>query len=416
MFFMTNKRILIIIVSFAFFVFAATQCMNNDPAKKPEIKAVATKSAFAGSTSCQNCHKNISDSFNHTAHFLTSTPAAKKFIKGSFTNGKNFYTYTDKLKVVMQAKGNNFFQAAHYLGEEKAAERFDVVIGSGRKGQTYLYWRSNYLFQLPVSYYTPTNAWVNSPGYPAHEIIYDRMVPGRCMECHSTNFTEKIEDGNFAGYDRANIVYGITCEKCHGGGLEHVNFHQQNPSQKQAKYIITPSRLSNQQQIDLCGLCHSGVGTPVKPSFSFIPGDKLSDYLVPTSIKDKIPELDVHGNQYGLLLSSKCFIKSKTMTCSSCHNTHTMERNDKQLFSQRCMSCHTEANHNFCTMLPTIGASIKINCIDCHMPVKNSQQLMVQEAGKENTTPALVRSHLIGIYKEETEKLIKGFNNSSSKK
>jgi hypothetical protein len=33
-------------------------------------------------------------------------------------------------------------------------ERFDYVIGSGGKGQTYLYWKGDLLFQLPVSYWT----------------------------------------------------------------------------------------------------------------------------------------------------------------------------------------------------------------------------------------------------------------------
>jgi len=44
------------------------------------------------------------------------------------------------------------------------AERIALVIGSGGKGQTYLYWNGDQLFQLPVSYWVDLG-WINSPGY-----------------------------------------------------------------------------------------------------------------------------------------------------------------------------------------------------------------------------------------------------------
>jgi hypothetical protein len=48
--------------------------------------------------------------------------------------------------------------------EPEDALRADrLVTGSGEKGQTYLYWRGNQLFQLPVSYWTELREWVNSP-------------------------------------------------------------------------------------------------------------------------------------------------------------------------------------------------------------------------------------------------------------
>jgi hypothetical protein len=64
----------------------------------------------------------------------------------------------------MEKKKNRFFQTAYISGDVSQSEPFDIVIGSGRKGQTYLYWKDDKIFQLPVSYYTPTDSWVNSPG------------------------------------------------------------------------------------------------------------------------------------------------------------------------------------------------------------------------------------------------------------
>ena len=61
---------------------------------------------------------------------------------------------------------DSFYQTAMVNGVPFESEPFDVVVGSGRKGQTYLYWNGARLFQLPVSYYTALNSWCNSPGYP----------------------------------------------------------------------------------------------------------------------------------------------------------------------------------------------------------------------------------------------------------
>src|SRR6185295_17882311 len=125
-------------------------------------------------------------------------------------------------------------------------------------------------------------------------------------------------------------------------------FQSSHPDEKQAKYIVNPAVLNRQQKLDNCALCHSGIREMTRPSFSFVVGDKLDDYSLPDYELDSVAKLDVHGNQYGLLTASRCF-KNSTMDCSSCHNVHRKEASSMELFSQRCMSCHTEANHNFCT-------------------------------------------------------------------
>ena len=84
--------------------------------------------------------------------------------------------------------------------------------------------------------------------------------------------------------------------------------------------------------------------------------------------------IDVHGNQLGLLRSSKCFTMSNTMTCTTCHNPHENERGKTALFSSTVhhMS-HNTAHQNTCKMTASIGPSIARNCIDCHMPLKASK-------------------------------------------
>jgi len=38
----------------------------------------------------------------------------------------------------------------------------DIVIGSGVRGQSYLYWHGDQLYELPVSYWSDGSRWINS--------------------------------------------------------------------------------------------------------------------------------------------------------------------------------------------------------------------------------------------------------------
>jgi hypothetical protein len=356
---------------------------------------------FAGSETCKSCHKNIFESHGLTAHSLSSRPGNAATIKGSFEDGKNVFELNPHVKVIMKKNAGGFFQVVYINGKEVVQLPMDIVIGSV-KGQTYLYWDGKKLLQLPISYYTPLNEWCNSPGFPTSQIMIDRPISVRCLECHTSNFKKTGANNGVDEYDKTQVIYGVDCERCHGPAAEHVAFQAAHPDEKKAKFIINPALLSRQQKLDNCALCHSGLRENSKPSFSFITGDKLDDYSTPDYKPDAIAKLDVHGNQYGLLTASKCF-KMSRMDCSSCHNVHVKEANNPELFSQRCMNCHSSANHNFCTQPAMQGLVLKNNCIDCHMPALPSNKIFLEVADKAKSTPDLLRTHLISIYKEQTK-------------
>ncbi|MBS1662633.1 MAG: hypothetical protein JST68_16440, partial [Bacteroidetes bacterium] len=266
-------------------------------------------------------------------------------------------------------------------------------------GQTYITRFQNRFYQLPVSYFTPAKKWANSPQYPAHQAVFNRPITSRCFECHTT-FAQKISALNREPeeFDPTKFIYGVDCEKCHGPGAKHVDFQTQNPGVKTAKYIINPSAFTRQQSLDLCILCHGGRLRKTAPSFSYVPGGKLEDYFAIDITPPAPGSIDVHGNQYGMLSESKCFQQSQTMTCLTCHNTHVNERKNITVFSQRCMTCHSNGHGNECPQIKKIGPSIKNNCIDCHMPRQESQAITELLPGQTNPTAALIRSHLIKIY------------------
>jgi len=160
---------------------------------------------LAGVASCSPCHEAAGQSYRQTAHFLTSGRAGESTIRGSFAEGRNVLeTAKPGVSFRMERKGDAFYQTAFDHGKTHS-ERFDLVLGSGRRGQSYLYWKGSLLYQLPVSYAALTGGWVNSPGYPDGEVHFDRVIPPQCLECHAT---EGPKPGQFEA--------GIACRKCHG--------------------------------------------------------------------------------------------------------------------------------------------------------------------------------------------------------
>ena len=360
---------------------------------------------FAGSVSCENCHRDIYEKHKQTGHHLTTEPVNDQNILGSFKKGKNTFSFDDHTRVVMENKDSGYYQVQYNDGNEVRKARIEIVVGTGKKGQSYLEWIGNHLVQLPITYYSPEKQWSNSPGYPPTKVMFNRPITSRCLECHSTFVQKTGESQHAEEYSKSQIIYAVDCERCHGPAAEHVKFQTQNPDSKEAKFIVNPAKLSRQQNLDLCKLCHGGRLNKTKPSFEFEVGDSLADFFAFNPLSIDAANIDVHGNQYGLLAASKCFEMSE-MKCTTCHNAHEKEDGKLETFSKRCMNCHNPEKGHACKMTAEIGPAITKNCIDCHMPKQVSHTVSVYLEGAKMPTAALMRTHYIKPYPEETGKVI----------
>ena len=353
---------------------------------------------LVGDAACSACHQDRARAFHETAHARTSSLPSDKTVLGRFGEGSNVLrTVNPNLFFAMESNERGFFQTAHMktsqTEELSRSERIGIVVGSGRKGQTYLYWDGDQLFQLPVSYWTELDGWVNSPGFTDGTADFDRPIVPRCLECHASSFENRPPPEN--RYGPASLVLGISCERCHGPGSEHVSrFQSKSPPKLHAEYaIVNPLRLSRARQIDVCALCHEGAGNPLAPALSFIPGDDLGRYLAFSRVDDKA-RVDVHARQVPLMERSRCFKESTTLTCVTCHDVHAPQR-DTASFAIRCLACHKVES---CGKFAKLGHSISTQCIDCHMPLQNTGKVMTQVGG--NTVRPMVRNHHIAIYPE----------------
>lgn len=372
-------------------------CFRLSPFRENTRSDSVLENEFVGVEACRSCHKAIVDSFMHTAHYFTSRPGTAESIKGSFRSGENIFKYNQFIEVMLQQKGDSLLQTAYVSGQEIQSEKIDITVGSGRKGQSYLYWKEDELYQLPVSYFSLLNTWCNSPGFATTFPRYNRQIPGQCMECHFSGIKIKEETAERTAFEKSEILYGINCERCHGPGQAHITYHTEHKNEEKGKYIISNGSFTRQQRLDACAFCHSGFRKQIKPSFSFSAGDKLDEYSIANYDSDSSSSLDVHGNQYGLLMASKCF-KNSSMNCSSCHNVHADEYNKPALFSQRCISCHQSGKNKECGFSPPPGTVLADNCIDCHMPSLPSGKIVLSLSGNKSQAPDVVRTHKVAIY------------------
>jgi len=364
---------------------------------------------YAGDQVCVSCHSNQSDSYLQTAHHLTSSLPTKNSILGSFEEPASTLKIQDPAPAIgdpgltykMEQKGDRFFQTAitGFEGHlQSRMESIDIVIGSGIRGQSFLYWNGNSLYELPVSYWSDGHQWINSPGYRNGPPNFQRQAIPRCLECH-VSYIKLLSPGPAANrYDKTTLLTGISCETCHGPGSAHAAIRRAEVSgspKSPGSEVLNPAAFSRDRQIDLCALCHSGAQQDLlAPAFSFTPGTALDSYLRPIAVaEDAHP--DVHANQVGLLKKSRCFAASRTMTCSTCHQVHAPEH-PAASYSEKCLGCHKAER---CGMAKKLGPKIKSVCIDCHMPLEQTQAIVSQTGDKVIRTT--MRTHWIRVYRDE---------------
>jgi len=373
---------------------AQTTHTAASPAADPKPPS---RDSYAGDAACRTCHEKEAKAYEANPHHLTSQVADAHSIAGSFASGTNILkTSNPSLYFQMTADKDGFYQTAvdevSPTKNVELTERFDIVVGAASKSQTYLYWKGDQLFELPVSWWTKTSQWINSPGYQDGNIRFDRIIVPRCLECHASYFESLAPPTN--RYTRSSLVLGIECEKCHGPGREHVALYSSPspPKPGAANVIINPASLVRNRQIDTCALCHAGLGEPLAPALSFVPGDALDKYLRIPKMDPDLP-VDVHGNQVQLLERSRCFLSSN-MTCGTCHKIHSQQP-DAAAYSQYCLNCHKARE---CGEFAILGEQIVRNCVDCHMPLQKSQALFSNS--NDQTLQLPVRDHRIAIYRD----------------
>ena len=357
---------------------------------------------------CVSCHAEAG-SYAHTAHRTTSSRADDSTLQPMFASAGNKLTITSAplptLSFLMEKKDGRYLETAVTgWGDDLArvSEPIDVVVGSGKRGQTYLSWSENRLYEMPVSFWTEGHRWINSPGYIDGTADFRRPVPAGCLECHVTAITPLSQDASASSYERESLITGISCKTCHGPSEAHVIAAREaaaSHTRLAESAILNPAHFSRERKIDQCAVCHSGIQrVALMPAFSYVPGSPLTKYFEPLPGANQ-DRPDVHGNQVGLLERSRCFRSSTQMTCSTCHNVHTAGQ-PVEAYAKKCLTCHQWQS---CGQAHRLGVSIQGKCIGCHMPLQQTSAIVSVTAGVQ--VQATMRTHWIKVYGSDSRGL-----------
>ena len=390
---------------------------GQTPGGNPATTPVGTKrggnpAGYVGAQACSACHAERVAEFRLTNHFRTSRLPDAEAMPEGFSPGKGSYATRDPaLKFEMGREGDKYTQTAVRItpgGQERTTKTIGLVYGAGGGDEVYHYWDGGKLLELPVAWMRPLKKWINAPGFRDGTANFSRETAPRCVECHNTWFTHV--PGTASEYKPQQSILGVTCERCHGPGREHVEYHEAHPQDAAAHAIVHPGELSREQQMDLCGQCHSNADKRRTTPFSFRPGDKLEDHFRIDIAKQ--PENDHTANQVHYLRQSKCYQQSQTFSCITCHDPHQPTGPASVAHSSgACVKCHQPAH---CQEQPRIPEAVRGQCVGCHMPPRPAMSVYFHTE-QDDYVPLIVRhEHRIGIYPEARLEVLLAWRRSQS--
>ncbi|TWU37125.1 multiheme c-type cytochrome [Novipirellula artificiosorum] len=374
------------------------------PKPAPDLEPVNANPGFVGPQACQKCHPEHHNTALLTMHYNTSRGiTTDTVLKGRFEPGKNvFKTKHDGVSFEMIKRGDRYYQRTHFYDWHFDVP-MDISVGASIIGQSYLYWHGDQLYQANMTHVDEGNVWVNSPGYTDGDASFARPIGPHCLSCHGS-YHDYREFPNHFTPDQ--FIFGVTCERCHGPGAEHIEYHEKHPDEKTPYAIVKIADLPRDKQVEVCGQCHLGRYIPSGRAFRFRPGDEFFDYYENGDINTDGAGA-VHGaNQLARLRQSECFVQSE-MSCVDCHNPHCNEHGNTALYSERCIKCHEP---QACGMYEQVDFDLAKNCIDCHMTYRPSSGFVMQSVAGDVSPP--LRDHLIQIDQQATDEFLEKQNRS----
>jgi len=296
-----------------------------------------------GSQACQPCHSALVDRY-------LKTPMAR-------SSGR-----TDSLSLAPAnfiAGGQRYQIANNQLTFTNSGDQIVIplafFIGSGAAGRTFLFARDRYLFELPVTWYSRKKVWDVSPGYEGETgVKLNRAIEPSCLACHSSRVRPIFGTQNRYG-ETPFLEDGVSCERCHGPGSEHVS----NPK---LNHLVNPVKLTPELRDSVCSQCHLTGDARIEQAGrrvqDFRAGELLASYAT-YFVRGRSPAgLKVTSHVEKLAASECKRVSGDKLWCGTCHDPHAADNSQSTRVKTQvaCLNCHGSAHH------------AEENCASCHMP------------------------------------------------
>lgn len=382
---------------------------------------------FTGSQRCAQCHAEIADAYQHHPMANSVSPArslpagaehASPIVPGH-THDYDIYVNDDRI-----VHRNRMSDVS---GELIYSQEFamDYVIGSGRRAFAYLRQEGELLFQSPLNWYSRESKWDLAPGYRIDdERRFRRRITDDCLSCHA-GLVARVTNMPSRYATTPLIEFSIGCERCHGPGEAHVNYHETSGSGStrieadgsagaeiphgdlSGDPMLSLSRSGTAERESLCNQCHlqsaARVLRPGRSEFDFRPGMTISDIW---SVLDAGTDAGPDGRMRAVshvqqMRDSLCYIRSEgAVGCVSCHDPHRIPLPEERLsfYRDRCQACHQADS---CAEVKTQRDLVSDSCIECHMPRRESSNV----AHVTQTDHRIVRTPIGSVMSGDEEEL-----------
>lgn len=352
-----------------------------------EVAAHGTTTApgatAVGTEACTACHAEISASYAGTNKHGAISVFDPATAPESFDGDIRIYNPATDLWYQPLMRGDTLLQREWREDEagEVVYERTEAaayVIGSGNQTRSYLMRENGYVTEMPLTWYVERNGWDMSPGYEEANDRFDRKIILDCMTCHNAvpGFTR------FTQNDFSEVPLGISCERCHGPGSDHVSARSAGwspPPGAPDTTIVNPARLDRDRQLANCQQCHLAgvfVYAPGEDVTTFLSGQTLAENRTVFVPEDQLTDPDWVGiDSHPVRLARSACYAATEMTCSTCHDSHrSAEDLPDGWYNSRCATCHTDASDSgdhvqFCSRPEAAddAARQQGDCVGCHM-------------------------------------------------
>jgi hypothetical protein len=197
---------------------------NTSETHDQKFKNISYDVQYVGDDECFACHSGIHDSYKKNGMGMSFYKPSEENIIEDYYKKNTIYDTLSGFFYKMHSDGENFYQTEFRKDPSgktvhELTRKADYIIGSGRKNRSYIISENNFLFMMPVTWYSEKQKWDMSPGYRKENLRFSRTILKECMHCHNSyaGYVEYSE--NRYGKE---LPTGIGCERCHGPGELHV--------------------------------------------------------------------------------------------------------------------------------------------------------------------------------------------------
>jgi len=392
-----------------------------------EIKSFTPGSpTYIGAERCAGCHAQAAEAWRHSHHAQAMQPANATTVLGNFRNARfakdgltsSFYKKDDKPYVRTDGPDGklNDYPIAYAFGIFPL-QQYLLPFPNGRLQSLVLAWDSRSKQEGGQRWFHlyPNQKMPHTD--PLHWTGRNQTWNYMCAECHSTNLRKNYNLANDS-YATTWSEINVSCESCHGPGSNHVAWAESREKSADAradsaKGLVVQLKSGpggwqfeesskgtthwkgesrTRKELETCAPCHSR-RHPIKGDHQ--PGEPFLDGYVPSLLDEDVyfadGQIQEEDYEYGSFVQSKMYHEG--VTCSDCHNPHSLALPFKDLNSV-CGQCHSLVKFSSAEHHHHKTGSAGALCVNCHMPTR---AYMVTDVRRDHSF-RLPRPDLSSVY------------------